>query len=135
MVDILEREGPSRGLQLSTTATVQAPDRPKTTVWCSTDTTSVHSDNLLTTVTKTLEEGTVLLGAPLGSEQYVEDRLQKMVTKVKRITSLLPLLGNPRTEGVLLRSCLGLPKMMFTLRAVETVNHQEVLQNYDSVTR
>ena len=58
-----------------------------------------------------------------------------MVTKVKRITSLLPLLGNPRTEGVLLRSCLGLPKMMFTLGAVETANHQEVLQNYDSVTR
>ena len=37
VVDILLREGPPRGLILSTSATVAAPARPKTTVWCPSD--------------------------------------------------------------------------------------------------
>ena len=135
VVDILEKEGPVRGLHLSTSATVQHPDRPKSTVWCPTDLSSHQDDNLLTTVTRTEEAGTVLLRAPLGSQQYVREKLQKLVEKVQRITSLLPLLGDPHTESVLLRSCLGLPKMMYTLRAVETVAHQEILAEYDRVTR
>ena len=34
VVDILVAEGPARGLVLSTSATITAPARPKTTVWC-----------------------------------------------------------------------------------------------------
>ena len=86
-------------------------------------------------MTRKQEAGTVLLGAPLGSKQFVKEKLKKLVEKVQRITSLLPLLGDPHTESVLLRSCLGLPKMMFTLRAVETMAHREILEDYDRVTR
>ena len=57
------------------------------------------------------------------------------VEKVRRLTSLLPLLQDPQTEYCLLRSCLSLPKVMFSLRSVDTTNHQVVLQHYDQVTR
>ena len=75
------------------------------------------------------------MGEPLGSKQYVKEKIQTLVAKVQRLTSLLPLLGNPHTESVLLRSCLGLPKMMFHLRTMDTSNHMEALQDYDRVNR
>ena len=34
-----------------------------------------------------------------------------------------------------LRSCLSLPKVVFSLRSVDTTRHQEVLQHYNQVTR
>ena len=48
---------------------------------------------------------------------------------------MLPRLEDPHTESVLLRSCLALPKLLFSLRTVETTSHQEVLEEYDRVTR
>jgi hypothetical protein len=135
VVDILEREGPARGLILSTAATVQAPFLPKTTVWCPSPQGPDPGDHLLTTVTKVNGPGTVLLGAPLGTEDFVRSYLEEMVEKVQRITSLLPLLQDPQTEYCLLRSCLSLPKVMFSLRTVDTTAHQDVLKSYDQVTR
>ena len=52
VVDILEKEGPARGLHLSTSATVQPPDQPKTTVWSPANLTSEPGDDLLKTVTR-----------------------------------------------------------------------------------
>ena len=48
---------------------------------------------------------------------------------------MLPSLEDPHSELVLLRSCLALPKIIFSLRTVETSSHLEVLQEYDRVTR
>ena len=55
--------------------------------------------------------------------------------KIKDITALLPLLEDPHTEFVLLRSCLALPKISFLLRAVDTSRHVPLLQDFDQVTR
>ena len=54
---------------------------------------------------------------------------------MREILELLPLLKDPHTEFVLLRSCLSLPKIMFMLRAVDTSNHQEQLFKFDSMVR
>ena len=135
VVSLLEREGPPRGLHLSTTSTVRPPDSPKTTVWCPTSHDCDSADNLLTSVTKVTEPGTILLGAPLGSESFIKEVLMKRVEKVQRITSMLHHLEDPHTESVLLRSCLALPKLLFSLRTVETTSHKEVLEEYDRVTR
>ena len=113
VVHILEREGPSCGLHLSTTSTVCPPDSPKTTVWCPASPECDPGDNLLTTVTKVTEPGTIRLGAPLGSQEYVREVLKRRVEKVRRISAMLPRLEDPHTESVLLRSCLG----PFLLRA------------------
>ena len=68
VVNILEREGPTRGLHLSTSSTTHHPDRPKTTVWSPSNQDSDPDDQLLTTVTRVEDSGTILLGAPLGAQ-------------------------------------------------------------------
>ena len=135
VVDILLREGPPRGLVLSTSATVPAPGRPKTTVWCPADLSSMPEDPLQRGLLRVREPGIILLGAPLGTPQFVREVLSKKVEKVQEITSLLPGIEDPHTEFVLLRSCLALPKLMFSLRTVDTSAYQEPLIEYDRVTR
>ena len=64
------------------------------------------------------EEGVVLLGSPLGSAEFEAKHIRLKVDKIKDTTALLPLLEDPHTEFVFLRSCLALPKISFLLRAV-----------------
>ena len=137
MVDILVSEGPARGLVLSTSATVTAPAHPKTTVWCPQGILEDQDrvDPLSRGVLTVQEEGVILLGAPMGSKEYVAREVEKKVEKVSKITGLLPQLQDPHTEFVLLRSCLALPKISFTLRTTDTSSLQEHLQDFDRVTR
>lgn len=76
-----------------------------------------------------------MLGAPVGHRAFTKAKLEERVEKVRQVTELLPHLQDPHTEFTLLRSCLGLPKVMFTLRTVDTTDHQEVLTSFDSITR
>ena len=65
-------------------------------------------------------------------------RLSKIVEKIEKvwlITELLRHLKDPHSEFVLLRSCLSLPKVMFLLRALDTTEHQDLLESFDSITR
>ena len=135
VVDIIIREGTPRGLILSTAASVQPPSHPKTTVWSPMDV-SGDSDPLSRGIPKVQAgEGIVVLGAPVGYRAFTRAKLEERVEKVRQITELLPLLEDPHSEFVLLRSCLALPKVMFNLRAVNTMDHQDVLVQYDSITR
>ena len=61
--------------------------------------------------------------------------MRKKVDKIRHTTELLPLLRDPHCEFVLLRSCLALPKVMFLLRALDTSEHTDLLENFDSITR
>ena len=47
----------------------------------------------------------------------------------------LPLLKNGQVEYVLLRSCLSLPKFMYTMRTTDTTDHQLLWQECDSLIR
>ena len=135
VVDIILREGPARGLILSTSTTVPALARPKTTLWSPGDLVSTPEDPLERGLLRVREPGIILLGAPLGSPEYVREALKQKVEKVREITNLLPLIEDPHTEFVLLRSCLALPKLMFSLRTVDTTDHLEPLEEYDRITR
>ena len=92
VVDILVSEGPVRGLILSTSATVIAPARPKTTVWCPQGIPEAQGqvDPLHRGVVKVQEEGVILLGAPLGSKEFVAREVGRKVEKVNQITGMLP---------------------------------------------
>ena len=136
VVDILVEEGPARGLILSTAATVAAPASPKTTVWSPQNAAGEgQGDPLDRGVLRVEEEGVILLGAPVGSEEFVGREVAKKVEKVREITGLLPQIEDPHTEFVLLRSCLALPKLSFLLRATDTSSHTAHLQEFDRVTR
>ena len=134
VVDILVQEGPARGLVLSTAATVTAPDKPKTTVW-SPAAVGGEGDPLAKGLERVKESGITLLGAPVGSQEFMAREVKRKVEKVEEITGMLPLLQDAHTEFVLLRSCLGLPKISFTLRTTDTSGMGELLGDFDRVTR
>ena len=133
-VDILKREGPSRGLYLSDTTSIPPPGRPKSVVWCPAG--SIREvDPLQCGIPQVEEAGIMVLGAPVGSLDFERVALEKRILKVKNITDTLPLLKDPHTEFVLLRSCLSLPKVMYNLRTVDPSNHQALWKEFDSNTR
>ena len=135
VVDVLLQEGPARGILLSTRHTVDDPTKAKTTVWSRS---GVDDDDepIQRGIPRIHEAGITLLGAPLGDQGFVEAFLKKKVEKIAEITSLLPHLQDPHTEFSLLRSCLSLPKLMFTLRTVATIpHHQATLSRFDQLTR
>ena len=136
VVDILERDGPARGLVLSTSRSVKAPAIPKSSVWCPRPAGEAgNPDPLGRGIPQVLEEGIVVLGAPIGSRAFVQQRLRKRVDKVRDITALLPDIKDPHTEFVILRSCLSLPKIMFSLRTVDTSTLLDELKDFDSINR
>ena len=89
VVDILVEEGPARGLVLSTTIT--SPSSPKTTVWCPRRSAPPPQSLTDKGVVSLEEEGIILLGAPLGTPEFVAREVARKVEKVKEVTKLLPL--------------------------------------------
>jgi len=65
----------------------------------------------------------------------VEGEMRKKIDKVEEITNLLPLLEDPHTEYVLLKSCLSLPKLSFLLRTINTIGFSQHLQRFDRITK
>ena len=60
---------------------------------------------------------------------------QETIQLKGKITEHLPLLNDPHTEFVLLRNCLSLPKIIFTLSTTDTTRHQQEMQEFDQLTR
>ena len=120
VVDIIVREGEPRGFTLSRAATVQPPSSPKSVVWSPIDGLGEEDQDPLGRGIPKVKagEGIVVLGAPVGYHAFVKEKLESRVEKVRGVIELLPLLQDPHSEFVLLRSCLSLPKIMFMLRAV-----------------
>ena len=112
VVDIIEREGPRLGLHLSTSAT---SNRPKSTVWSPLHYSTSVDDPLQRGVPVERSNGVTLLGAPVGDARHLEEAIKRKVEKIGQVTAKLPLLKDPQTEYVLLRSCLALPKISFLL--------------------
>ena len=121
---------------LSTASSVKAPAIPKLSVWCPRPAGEAgNPDPLGRGIPQVLEEGIVVLGAPIGSRAFVQQRLRRRVDKVRDITALLPDIKDPHTEFVILRSCLSLPKIMFSLRTVDTSTLLDELKDFDSINR
>ena len=137
VVDIIVMKGEPMGLTLSRAATVQPPSTPKSVVWSPLDgVIDPQQDPLHRGIPKVrASDGIVVLGAPVGYSGFIKEKLECRVEKIREVVELLPLLKDPHTEYVLLRSCLSLPKIMFMLRAVNTTEHQEPLCHFDSIIR
>ena len=81
------------------------------------------------------EAGVTLLGAPIGSQDFVRGELKSKVEKIRKIVELLPSIQDPHTQFVLLRSCLSLPKLSFILRTTDTSPFNDILQEFDRLVR
>ena len=123
VVDILLEHGPVRGLHLSTAATVAPPGKAESTVWCP-QSENNQADPLERGIPRVEEEGIILLGCPIGSHEFVNRAIFDRIRKVELATDKLPILKDAQVEYVLIRSCLSLPKMMYTLRTSDPSNHQ-----------
>ena len=135
VVSILEREGPPRGLILSTAATVTPPSTPKTKLWCPLDV-SDQLHPLGRGISRVrASSGITVLGAPVGYNQYVREKLQEKISKIEETTQALALIKNPQIEYVLLSSCLALRKFMFFLRTTDTSTMDDILSQFDTITR
>ena len=134
VVDILLEHGPARGLHLSTAATVSPPGRAKSTIWLP-NSDNTQTDPLDRGIPRVEEEGIILLGCPIGSPEFVRMGILDRIRKVELATDKLPLLRDAQIEYVLLRSCLSLPKMMYTLRTSDPTNYQMCWQRCDDITR
>ena len=129
-VQILREEGEPRGLYLSTTATVKANDKVKSTLWA--PGMGGVRDPLGIGVHLLEEEGFVILGAPVGSTPYEAAQIRKKVEMIKEITGLLSHLEDAQMEYVLLRSCFSLPKTIYLLRTVDPSRHLDIWADFDS---
>ena len=134
VVDILLHHGPARGLILSTAANCP---RPKSTIWypCPTAAHLTNLDPLDRGIPLVIEDGIVLLGSPIGSIEFEKQAINKRIDKVREISEMLPRMKDAQSEYVLLRSCLSIPKIMFTLRTTNPFHHQDLWQRFDNITR
>ena len=126
VVVIVQRDGPERGLHLQ-------PD--KSSVWSPSPLAPGVKDPLGCNIMQVEEPGVKLLGSPIGSDAFIAKFVKKKVEKIKSITAELPSLHQPHLEFVLLRSCLALPKIVFTLRTTDPSQLLHLLQEFDSTTR
>ena len=122
VVDIVLQYGPDspdRGLHLS---------RAKSTVWSlrAASDPLQHQDPLGRGIQMLMQPGTVLLGAPVGSVEFEKQAIQERVSKVQQIMNRLPMLKDPQAEYAILRSCISQPKVMFSLRTISPVPHQQL---------
>ena len=131
VVDILLKEGPARGLHLSTNLTAA---KGKTTLW-SPSIQEPSADPMDRGIPVICEEGIILLGAPVGSLKFTKEALKERSNKAEKLVGLLPNMKDPHSEFVLLRSCLSLPKIMFNLRTLDTSPHSEILMAFDNMIR
>ena len=126
VVAIVKRDGPQRGLHLQ-------PD--KSTVWSPSPLAPGNKDPLQCGIKQVEEPGIKLLGAPIGSDEFIAQFVKKKVEKIKIITAQLPSLHQPHLEFVLLRSCLALPKIVYILRTTDPSKFWHLLRDFDSTTR
>ena len=129
--NIIRQEGPTKGFFLSTLAT---SPRPKSTIWCP-SLPSPDLDPLNQGIPRIQEPGIVLLGSPIGSHQFVQEMIQKKIQQIHHLTKQLPLIRDPHSEYVLLRSCFSLPKIVFLLRSTDPTHHQELWATFDDLIR
>lgn len=103
---IVEQDGPSCGLKLN---------RAKSLLYIADD--ADTTNNPLPSDIPITRNGFTLLGCPIGPSNYCDDAFSKRVRKVKESLSRLSDLEDSQMEMALLRSCLALPKVSFSLRS------------------
>ena len=135
VVDIITEDGPARGLFLSTSSTVTPPSLPKSTVWFPHQATRGHPDPLQRGIPCINDSGIELLGTPVGGQIFTEKTIRKRLEKIRHISDKLPLIQDAHTEFSLLRSCLSIPKVMYTLRTTDPSTLQCLWREFDSMTR
>ena len=77
------------------------------------------------------DTGVSILGAPVGSDDFAVRYIMSRVEKVKLIHSKLACLDDGQVELCLLRACVGLPKLNYSIRTCPASVCQPALAAFD----
>ena len=120
--DILTASGKTCGLELR---------RDKCEVWSKGALNTIDSR-----IKRNKSEGLEILGAAVGSPRFVASSKHKRVQKIEKLLKNLEYINDPHCALGILRSCLGPPKMVYSLRcntpSEEAVN---IFEEFDSLQR
>ena len=114
---IVEQEGPARGLNLN---------RAKSLLYIADD--ADFTNNPLPPDIPITRTGFSLLGCPIDPPSFCEEVFSRRVEKLKETLTRLP---DPQMETTLLRSCLSLPKVSFSLRSCPPDFIKQGTANFD----
>ena len=124
VVEIISSIGPSKGFFLN---------KSKSTIWVGHD----FKDNSNPTglgIPKADPRGIQLLGAPIGSDAFIQEVVNDQISAIEEtVASKLASLENPQVQLCLLRSCLLLPKLMYTLRTCKPASLLEAYKRFDAI--
>ena len=123
-LNIIEEEGPARGLHLN---------RAKSLLHIPED--SPSAPYILLADIPISQGGFNLLGSPIGPSSHCEVSVLKRVKKVEEILTRLPDLQDSQMEATLLRSCLALPKVAFALRTCPPSKIKGASEAFDNALR
>lgn len=125
-LEIVEREGPPRGLHLN---------HRKCLLWCGQHT-PANLNALGRPIPRADEGGYELLGAPVGVDAFAATILEKRISAIRDLTmTKLPNLHDSQAEFCLLRSCFSIPKFGYCLRTCEPTKHASRLAAFDGTIR
>ena len=93
------------------------------------------ADNPLPTEIPIARRGLSVPGCPIGPLDFCDESFRSRVDKIQSSLSALRDLEDSQLETTLLRSCLALPKVNFTLRACPPSHIGETAKVFDSTIR
>ena len=121
---IVEQDGPPRGLKLN---------HAKSLLFIPED--SDLSLNVLPPDIPITRVGFSLLGCPIGPPSYCDEVVSKRIRKIKECLENLADLEDSQMETTLLRSCLALPKVSFSLRTCPPSYIKQATDLFDDCMR
>jgi hypothetical protein len=126
-LDIISMEGPSLGLQLNI--------RKTEVFWPSCDGGKIRPGLFPSDIGRP-EQGVKLLGGAVSCDAgFISDLSAKRAARAVDLMGLLPRLRDPQSELLLLRSCMGVAKLLFGLRTCQPLFVENVVSCFDKGLR
>jgi hypothetical protein len=123
VLDIIKLTGPTLGLE---------PNIKKTELfWPSCDGRKFREGLFPIDICRPLLGVKLLGGAVSRDTGFISGLAKKRATNAVNLMRLLPKLGDPQSELLLLRSCMGIAKLFFGLRTCQPIHMEEAAVFFD----
>ena len=122
-LQILMEQGPNMGIHLNKSKSQVIMPVP-----------SEDELDLYPTEFKRLKDGIVVLGAPVGSDKFVQDFLDERINKVEKLLDKTKELGNTQVMALLARYCIQGPKMAHLMYSTNPETAKRQWQRYDEIS-
>ena len=124
VVDIISTDGPNMGFFLN---------KAKSSIWVGHHFAD-NSDPTGLGIPKADPRGIQLLGSPIGTDEFMQEVVQERISEIEQtIVSKLSSIENPQIQLCLLRSCLSLPKITYTLRTCKPAALASAYKRFDGI--